>query len=419
MKEFEKIIGYGSIKKELEQIANVFGKNGKCDKISAKMPKGILIHGVPGVGKTMMAEALIRAMGFKSFVCRKNETGDNFIKSLNEAYANAESEAPAIVFLDDLDKFANDDIHHPNSKEYAAVQACMEKTKNKSIMTIATANELNCIPKSLRRRGRFDKTIYVDVPDRKDLESIIKYYVTDKRISKNADYQSVVKAVCGLSGADIAAIVNEAGMYAGNENSEYITPEHLIKAIIRIIFKVSIFKFEEMGKTSCPDLRYIAYHEAGHTVVQEILDPGSVSLVYLYGSCDDGFGGTTKYTIGENISVFDKHRKEIIARLAGKAAIEVKFGVCDLGASDDLNTTFSQIEGLIAECGTLGFSLFGTCPSCDLDAKREVAVAAEMEKYYMKAKKLIISNMDFLDGIANKLLEKKYLCSSDIDKIRA
>ena len=422
MKEFEKIIGYTSIKKELEQIADIFKNKEKYDNLGVNPPVGVLIHGVPGVGKSSMANALISAISLKCFVCRKDKPNGDFVKYIKETFDKATAEAPSIVFLDDMDKFANGDERHPDAEEYVTVQSCIDEVKNKNVLVLATANNLRCLPDSLLRAGRFDRIIEVDTPNIKDAEHIIKHYLLNKKVSDELDYKSIAKIMYNHSCAELETIINEAGIYAGFENSECIKMHHFLKAAMRLVFEVPVSAFEDDAFDEVPhsDLLKIAYHEAGHVLVHEILDPDSVALVSMFGSNYGTFGGRTVFKMGALIDDFMKNEISIIAGLGGMAAVEQKFGAYDLGCSEDLSRVFNHVSDLITNNCTSGLHLHGDFYdiSDELRSKQEQAVATEVEKYYRKAKEIISSNNIFFENIAKELLDKKILCSKDIQNIK-
>ncbi len=423
MKNFDKIIGYTSIKKELEQIVDIFKNKEKYDNLGVNPPIGVLIHGVPGVGKSSMANALIDAIALKCFVCRKDKPNGDFVKYIKETFDKATAEAPSIVFLDDMDKFANGDERHPDSEEYVTVQSCIDEVKNKNVLVLATANNLRNLPDSLLRVGRFDKIIEVDTPNTKDAEQIVKHYLLKKKVCDELDYKSIAKIMYNHSCAELETIINEAGIYAGFENSDCIKMSHFLKAAMRLVFDVPVSAFEEnaFDEVSHTDLIKVAYHEAGHALVHEILDPESVSLISMFGSNYGAFGGRTVFKMGSSIDDFTQSEIAIISGLAGKAAVEQKFGVADIGSSADLERAFDIVRNLIVNECSSGFYLHGEYGeySNELRAKQEQAVATEIEKYYRKAKEIISSNNTFFENIAKQLLAKKILCSKDIQNIRS
>ena len=168
MKEFDAIIGYSAVKKELEQIADVLKNDVPYKRLGVTPPHGLLIHGEPGVGKTLMATALVKASGRKVFICRKDQPNGDFVKAIKNAFDQAASETPSIIFLDDMDKFSNGDERHPDAEEYVTVQSCIDEIRDKEVFVLATANNLRCLPRSLLRAARFHHIIPIDAPHGED-----------------------------------------------------------------------------------------------------------------------------------------------------------------------------------------------------------------------------------------------------------
>ena len=422
MKEFDKIIGYTAIKRELEQIADIFRNREVYDNLGVKIPVGVLLHGVPGVGKSLMANSLIEASGLECFTCRKDRPDGDFINYIKETFDKAAAAAPSIVFLDDMDKFANGDERHPDCEEYVTVQSCIDESRNKDILVLATANTLRCLPNSLLRAGRFDRIIRVGAPDAADAEKIVEHYLSSKKAASDLDSKAVAKIMNNHSCAELETVINEAGIYAGFDRSENIGMEHFLKAAMRVVYGVSASAFEEAEPSGMVDdlMLKVAYHEAGHALIHEVFDAGSVALVSMYGSSYDDFGGLTVFRHGDSIGWHKRIEIEIIGGLAGMAATEQKFGTTDIGCSSDLEKTFGRVRDLIVNDCTSGFNLHGEYGeySNDLRAKQEQAVAAEVEKYYRRAKEIISQNTEFFEAIAQTLLSKKILSSSDIENLR-
>lgn len=181
MDYFEQVKGYKEIKKELEHTLDIMVNGEKYCKLGVTTPRGLLLYGVPGVGKTLMANCFIKASGRKMFICRKDKPDGDFVKYIKSTFDEAKNNAPSIVFLDDMDKFANKDRYHKNAEEYVTIQSCIDDVKNYEVFVLATANDIDNLPGSLLRVGRFDKTIYVQNPKGKDAEEIISYYMSKKK----------------------------------------------------------------------------------------------------------------------------------------------------------------------------------------------------------------------------------------------
>ncbi|MBR3638905.1 MAG: AAA family ATPase [Lachnospiraceae bacterium] len=164
MSEFDRVIGYERIKKELKLYCDAIKNPEKYRKIGANPPKGILIEGSPGTGKTLISNCFIKESGLGSITVRKKVSNGDFLKELRDVFEKAAKDTPYIVFLDDMDKFANNDAEHKDADEYAAIQALMDEYTKKGVFVIATINDSTDLPPSLLRPGRFDLTINVNYP---------------------------------------------------------------------------------------------------------------------------------------------------------------------------------------------------------------------------------------------------------------
>lgn len=159
MSAFNRIIGHEQVKRDLMQIADILKNREVYEALGVSSPRGLLLHGIPGVGKSLMAQCLIEESGREVFTCRKTEPNGEFVKTIKNVFEKAAENAPSVVYLDDMDKFANDDERHRNSEEFVAVQSCIDVLRGKEVFVLATANETRCLPDSLTRAGRFDRVI--------------------------------------------------------------------------------------------------------------------------------------------------------------------------------------------------------------------------------------------------------------------
>ena len=424
MKAFEKIIGYSSLKKELMQISDTLKNREAYDKLGVSAPRGLLLYGEPGVGKSLMASAIIEDSGRPVFCCRKDSPNGDFVKKIKATFDKAAESAPSIVFLDDMDKFANGDERHPDAEEYVTVQSCIDEAKGKEVFVLATANDIDCLPDSLCRPGRFDRTIEVDVPPREDAVQIIAHYLKSKRFVEEVDPTVIAKIMIGHSCADLETVINEAGLYAGYDRAESITMEHFLKACLHTVSdKNGLANEQDDFSSHLSDPHHMAsqfiYHEAGHAVVSEVLCPGSVTLVFA-GNLRQEEGGFTRDYREPGSSLLEGRKKRIITSLGGMAAMEQKFGLPDVGCASDLNYAFDKVRNLLSDTCINGFSFYtrGYSDSERRMADRDQAVAAEVERYYRKAKEILSANWDFFEKLAVTLAEKKLLSAVDIQKIR-
>ena len=422
MNAFEKIIGYSEIKQELVQIADTMKNREIYRELGVSTPRGLLLYGDPGLGKTLMAKCLIEASGRTAFTCRKTEPNGEFIKVIKDTFDQAAENAPAIVFLDDMDKFANDDDDHRDSEEYVTVQSCIDDARDKEIFVLATANDIYKLPRSLIRAGRFDRSIEVETPELEDAEKIIAHYLSQKKLGGDLDSRVIATLLSGRPCATLETVINEAGLLAGYRRSSCVTMEHILEACLRIVHNVPPLP-EGRPAVDLSQGRMDAMmccHEAGHAVVGEVLDPGSVSLVYA--RYDER--SKKAFTNGRKRNDRDplyNYQADIIRSLAGRAAVELKYSRFDMGAARDLDDAFNSVRKLVEDLCYSGFGLYAYGRRQDsqtLAASQEAAISAEVDRYYRKTKEILSRNMDFLDAVAQGLAEKGVLMAEDIRKLR-
>ena len=214
MNTFDKVIGYKSIKQELQQICDMIRNRTVYEEMGARLPHGLLLYGDPGLGKTLLAKCLIEESGLNAITRRRDRGGDAFISSIMEAFAKAKADAPAIIFLDDMDKFSTEDASYRDTPEYAAVQAGIDDIKESNVFLIATANEIRKLPISLRRSGRFDRKLHIQAPTASDAEAIIAHYIKGKRLSDDVNIKDLAMMMRYQSCAELETILNEAAVRA-------------------------------------------------------------------------------------------------------------------------------------------------------------------------------------------------------------
>lgn len=415
-KEFEKVIGYEDIKEELELICDVVKNFDKYEQLGVSFPGGIMLEGDPGVGKTLLAKCFIEATGLKSFVCRKNKPNGAFVDEIKRIFDEAEKSAPSIVFLDDMDKFANEDEKHKDAEEYVTIQSCIDYVKGKKVLIIATINDRYKIPDSLKRAGRFDKKIYMCMPQGRDAEKIVQYYLSQMPVSEDVDIADVANLLDGSSCAVLETVIKKAGMYAGFLNKSKIEMEDIVKAFLDVKYYVGSRETE-----ITESMKYSSLHEAGHAVMTEVLLPDAVRLAIL---CNqrNGYNPAGVLSRIEDVDNIDPYKDEIydlMISLSGKAAIEMKYGNIDMGCRMDMQLAYHIAEKIVDdECG-YGFDahIVRKAGTAVLDRK-DYLIAKIMENYYKKVQKILADNLEFLECVASELLEKRVLLRRDMKKIK-
>ena len=417
MNAFDKVIGYSDIKAELMQICDMLKNREKYEKLGAKFPHGIIMHGRPGVGKTLMANAFIKESGLPCYTVRRKDASYDFTKEIEKAFSDARENAPAIVLLDDMDKFSNEDDRHRDAEEYVAIQACIDESSGHDVFVLATVNKMSKLPDSLVRAGRFDRDIGFYSPKRSDARKIVEYYLSDKKLSEDVNFDDLVKMMTYNSCSELETIINDAAIRAGYAGKDVIEMNDLTASVLTMQYHIDAGwntpggrrrrrrdedDDEDENETTSEtepvselDRRKTALHEAGHLVASEILKSGSVGLATIR---SDGSSRGFIYQCIENNS----RRDAIVISLAGKAAVELYYSdVCASGCQSDINKAAGLIRDGIMESGTHGFcgvetSIgYGTACSDSYKATVEILTKAELEKNMFKVREIMLRNRDF------------------------
>lgn len=415
MSAFDKVLGYDTIKEELLQICDMLHNRKAYEDFGAKLPQGVLLYGDPGLGKTLMAKCFIEESGLKAYTVRKNKGNDDFIGNITGTFAEAKENAPAIVFLDDMDKFANEDSNHRDAEEYVAVQSGIDEVKNCEVFVLATANEIRKLPGSLIRTGRFDRKIEVQRPTDKDAAAIIEHYLSKKRVSADVNMEDLSKMISYSSCAELETILNEAAISAAYHRKDSIEMEDLIRSVLRMQYDSP----DNFTKTSAEEMKKTALHEAGHLVVSEVLVPNSVGLASLRSTGRDSTDGFI-----HRCKELSRRPFYILVFLAGKAAVELYYSeTCASGCQADIRHAYNEIRYALSESGTHGFGMIDVAnnsfdSSESFNTRNEAVTQAELERYMIKAKDILLKNRAFLEAATDALLEKGTLLYSDIRELR-
>ncbi len=417
MRPLDKIIGYNQIKKELYMIIDVLNHPEKYAKLGVNIPKGLMLEGMPGIGKSLMAISFIEECNRKSYIIRKDKPDGVFVDYIRETFEDAMNSEPSIILLDDIDKFANEDYTHCDAEEYVTVQACIDSAKKKDVFVIATANDFRQLPASLRRSGRFDKIFHMDFPKGNDATKIIEHYLENKKCCENVDAEEISRFSRGNSCADLESVVNDAGLCAVYEGRELISQDDLKKACLRKFYKIS----EDEDEASKNVLKKRAVHEAGHVVIAELKEPGTVNFVSISKKNTGVIGGfVSKEHKASGSLNFESEELEILSLLAGKAATEIVLGETDMGANNDIGRAFDKVRSLVDNHVAYDFNSWchGSETSRKIYDHLDSVTGAEMSRYYQQAKRILMNNRAFLDAIIENLMDKKLLSYKDIAKIR-
>ena len=414
-KYFDNIVGYDQTKAELIPLAIALREDKKRQMLGVKTPKGLVLYGEPGVGKTTIAKDLMNASGRFAVEFRKEYSGDKFVSSLKESFELAIKNQPSVILLDDMDKFSNSDEDLCDTEEYVAVQSCIDSIKDNDVFVVATANEIKCFPKSLLREGRFDRRISIDVPSPSEAAIIINSYLEKVNYEDCINQDAIAKLMVGRSCAAIEAVINEAGINAIARNLSKINMECIVDACLTVFFHSP----EGSDYLTNKDAKLFAIHEAGHAVAQELLVPNSVAMV----STRINSGSTQGITVFDDgwISYCDDYYKRVImCALAGRAAVEIKYGIIDPGSSSDIKKAIDVAENAIGNWCCNGItkndeSLFSA--SSQLKYKQDIELNMMLNQYYLDVKKMLVNHFSMVEDVATALFEKRTLLGDDVRKI--
>ena len=410
MNAFDKIIGYNNVKEEIYQIIDMYENLEYYESLGASIPKGLMLYGEPGMGKTILAKALIKEAKVNSYLIRKNKSKNDILNEINEVFNNASKDESAIIFIDDIDKFKDLKGDIEDNEVLNTIQAKIDDVHDKNVLVVATCNDFKHLPDSLVRDGRFDRKIELKTPSKEDAAKIIKYYMKDKQVDQNLNYDDVTKLIQYSSCASLEKILNEAAITAGFQNKEYIE----INDIVETYLKENYYDFCDNHSITEEKIEETSLHEAGHTVIAEILNEGSVDFVSIKTN-NSNIRGITKLD-----DEFFTPESDILISLGGKAACELYLnGKNADGCVKDLSSTRDTLRKELEMKGTYGMGFLGELSNNeDARVKTEIAIQVELERYFVIAKRILISNKTFLMNVYNELKSKNYLLASDIKRIR-
>ena len=415
MRPLDKVIGYSPIKNELYKIIDVLNNPEKYAKLGVYIPKGLMLEGRPGIGKSLMAMSFVEECNRKAYIIRKDKPDGVFVDYIRETFEAAMNNEPSIIVLDDIDKFANEDYHHCNAAEYITVQTCIDNVKTKDVFVIATANDTRSLPESLCRNGRFDVIFHMDFPRGEDAKKIIEHYLENKNCDESVDAEEIARFSRGRSCAVLETVVNEAGLNAAFDGREFLSQDDLKKAFIKKIYEIT----NDDNDISEKFFKRKVIHEAGHVVIAELRMPGTVDFVTI-STKPINCGGFVSRNIEEKGYSLESKETEIMICLAGKAATEIVLGEIDMGSNSDLRKTFRYVRELLDNNTAYDFNSWchGEETSQKIYDHLDSVIGAEISRYYLQVKNILIKNRAFLDAVIEKLMESTLLSYKDIAKIR-
>jgi len=433
--KFDDVAGLDEEKAELVEIVDFLKKPEEFYKMGAKIPRGVLLCGKPGTGKTLIAKAIAGeasvpfiSMSGSEFIEMFAGLGASRVRKL---FDKARKISPCIIFIDEIDaigsrRTSNSGAESENNQTLNQLLVEMDGFESdENIIVLAATNRPEMLDKALLRPGRFDRQIMIAVPDQKGREEILKIHSKDKAFAEDISLKSIAEDTAGFTGAELANILNEAAIIATINKQKVITKEDLEEAVK----KVTVGLEKNSRVVSEKDKKLTAYHEAGHAVVSKYLetqnDVKEVSIIPRGVA-----GGYTMYKTNEDKFYISKTEMEerLVALLGGRAAEKIALDDVSTGASNDLEVATGiakdmvTIYGMSQTVGPISLKdvnnpgetlIFGT--------KIEDVIGAEVkimiDEAYEKAQKMLIEHMDKLHEVANILLEKEKISAEEFDKI--
>lgn len=430
---FKDIAGLDEEKQEMIEIVNFLKKPKKFQEMGAKIPRGVLLCGNPGTGKTLIAKAIAGeadvpfiSMSGSEFIEMFAGLGASRVRKLFE---KARKIAPCIVFIDEIDaigsrRTSSSGAESENNQTLNQLLVEMDGfNTEEAIIVLAATNRPEMLDKALLRPGRFDRQIAIGLPDLNGREEILKIHAKDKRIDQSVNLRSIAEDTAGFTGAELANILNEAAIIATIKNHNAITNRDIEEAEKKVT--VGIEKHSRV--VSDKDKKLTAFHEAGHAVVSRYLetqkDVKEVSIIPRGVA-----GGYTMYKTNEDKFYVSKQemQEKLIALLGGRAAEKIALDDISTGASNDMEvatkiaTDMVTIYGMSDIVGPISVNVEKDPYQMQLlGEKFEDAVGTEIklliDNAYYQARKIISEHMDKLELVANALLEKEVISAEEFE----
>lgn len=434
---FADVAGLEGAKEEVEEIVDFLKHPKKYTELGAKIPKGALLVGPPGTGKTLLAKAVAGEAQVPFFSLSGSDFVEMFVgvgaSRVRDLFRQAKEKAPAIIFIDEIDAIGrarskNVNFGSNDERENTLNQLLTEMDgfgTNSGIIILAATNRADILDKALMRAGRFDRQIYVDMPDMKERVQIFNVHLKNVKTDPSVDVDFLARQTPGFSGADIANICNEAALIAARHGAATVEQKDFLAAVDRIIGGL-----EKKNKIITPnEKRAIAFHEAGHAVTSWLLEYASPLVKVTIVPRGRSLGAAWYLPEERQITTTDQILDEMCATLGGRAAEQVIFGKISTGALSDLEKVTKQayamvgIYGLNDRIGNLSYydssgeNQF-TKPYSDETARTmDEEVSKLVEAAYQRALHLLTENREKLEELAQLLLDKEVIFKEDLERV--
>jgi len=436
---FNDVAGLEGAKMEIKEIVDFLKNPLKYSILGAKIPKGALLVGPPGTGKTLLAKAVAGEAKVPFFSLSGSDFVEMFVgvgaSRVRDLFRQAKEKAPCIIFIDEIDAIGRARGKNPaqganDERENTLNQLLTEMDgfgTNSGVIILAATNRADILDRALLRAGRFDRQIYVDMPDLNERKAIFKVHLKPLKVDSSIDVDFLAKQTPGFSGADIANICNEAALIAARHDKKVIDKQDFLDAVDRIIGGL-----EKKNKIiSLKEKNVIAYHEAGHAAVSWLLEYASPLVKVTIVPRGRSLGAAWYLPEERQITTTEQLMDEMCATLGGRAAEEITFGKISTGALSDLEKITKQAYAMITVYGlnekignisyydSTGANEYGfTKPYSEKTAQTiDEEVSKMIETSYVRAKDLLLKNKHLLKTLAEKLLEKEVIFKEDLELI--
>ena len=437
---FRDVAGEDEAKENLSEIVEYLHNPARYKEIGASMPKGILLVGPPGTGKTMLAKAVAGEANVPFFSMSGSEFVEMFVgmgaSKVRDLFQQAKEKAPCIVFIDEIDaigKKRDGQIGGNDEREQTLNQLLTEMDgfeDNTGVIILAATNRPESLDPALLRPGRFDRRVPVELPDLKGREDILKVHAKKIKVGDNVDYNKVARMASGASGAELANIVNEAALRAVRDNRKFVTQEDLEESI-----EVVIAGYQKKNAIlTDKEKRIVAYHEIGHALVAaKQTNSAPVQKITIVPRTSGALGYTMQVEEGNHYLMTKEEILNKIATLTGgRAAEESVFGSVKTGASNDIEQATKLARAMITRYGmTCDFDMVAmevqtnqylggdsslTC-STETQTKIDEKVVEVVRSEHEKAAGILMENREKLDDLARYLYEKETITGEEFMNI--
>ncbi len=439
---FSDVAGEDEAKENLSEIVDYLHNPGKYREIGASMPKGILLVGPPGTGKTMLAKAVAGESNVPFFSMSGSEFVEMFVgmgaSKVRDLFKQAKEKAPCIVFIDEIDAIGqkrDGRVGGNDEREQTLNQLLTEMDgfeTNNGVIILAATNRPESLDPALTRPGRFDRRVPVELPDLKGREEILKVHAKKVKLDESVDFNKIARMASGASGAELANIINEAALRAVRENRHYVTQADLEESIEVVIAgyqkKNAILTDEEK--------KVVAYHEIGHALVAaKQSNSAPVQKITIVPRTSGALGYTMQVEEGNHYLMSQEELENKIATLTGgRAAEELVFHSASTGASNDIEQATKLARAMITRYGmskdfdmvameTVTNQYLGgdTSLSCSAETQAEIdrQVVELVKRQHEKADQILADNREKLDELAAYLYEKETITGEEFMKILA